>query len=188
MKFFTLTVDTELNNEIELRILFPRDAVTLYGIIDRNRDHLSPWLEWPKTQTLQTTHDHITRGLEKLAHNDGMHMGIWFRGELVGSVSFHYWNFLDLRTEIGYWMDSAAQGNGIMTRAVAALLNFAFGDLGLHRMVIRCVLENVRSRAIPERLGFTQDGIMRHEIYHNGKFQDMVIYGMLADDWQARRK
>jgi ribosomal-protein-serine acetyltransferase len=67
-----------------------------------------------------------------------------------------------------------------MTRAVKALIDHAFGELGLHRVEIRAAAENRRSRAIPERLGFEQEGILREAERVGERYQDLVVYGLLA--------
>ena len=87
--------------------------------------------------------------------------------------------------EIGYWLSSGQQGKGIMTKAVAAMIDDAFKNLGMNRVEIHCASGNLRSRAIPARLGFTQDGVMREGGLLNGKFVDKVIYSMLASEWKT---
>ncbi|MGZ8625546.1 MAG: GNAT family N-acetyltransferase, partial [Actinomycetota bacterium] len=58
-------------------------------------------------------------------------------------------------------------------------------ELGLHRLVIRAGVENVRSRAIPERLGFTREGIARGEGRGVGGFYDLVVHSLLDDEWRT---
>ena len=66
-----------------------------------------------------------------------------------------------------------------MTRSCRALIDHAFSTLGLHRVVIRCAVENHRSRAIPERLGFTLEGIERESQWLYDHFVDLAIYALL---------
>jgi ribosomal-protein-serine acetyltransferase len=87
---------------------------------------------------------------------------------------------------IGYWLAADAQGRGLMTRAVAACLDHAFAAWDLHRIEIRAAPDNARSRAVPERLGFVQEGILREAERHADRFGDLVVYAMLAADWRAR--
>jgi ribosomal-protein-serine acetyltransferase len=54
-------------------------------------------------------------------------------------------------------------------------------------MEIHCAPENRRSRAIPERLGFKQEGILREEMFIDGRYLDSVVYAMLEDEWRAAR-
>lgn len=76
---------------------------------------------------------------------------------------------------------------GTMTLAVQALVNHALSVWHLNRVEIRPADENRRSRAIPERLGFSQDGILRSAELVNGRYLDVVVYSMLAADWCAEQ-
>lgn len=90
--------------------------------------------------------------------------------------------------EIGYWIDAAHEGRGLVTRTVAALIDAAFGQYGLDRVAIGTVVGNHRSRAIPERLGFTREGVLRAAIpVGGGERHDEILYGLLATDWKDRR-
>jgi ribosomal-protein-serine acetyltransferase len=70
-----------------------------------------------------------------------------------------------------------------MTAAVRAYVDHAFSTWNLNRVMIQAAVENTRSRAIPERLGFREEGIMREVQRVGGRMLDDVIYGMLAADW-----
>jgi ribosomal-protein-serine acetyltransferase len=83
---------------------------------------------------------------------------------------------------IGYWLAEEYEGRGLITRAVRALIDHAFGEWQLHRVEIRAAAENVRSRAVPERLGFTQEGVLREAELVGGEYQDLVVYGLVATD------
>lgn len=69
-----------------------------------------------------------------------------------------------------------------MTASCRALINRAFGELDLHRVMILCATENRRSRAIPERLGFTLEGVAREAEWLYDHFVDLAIYGLLRTD------
>ena len=71
-----------------------------------------------------------------------------------------------------------------MTRACRALVDYAFSELGLNRIEIQCAVQNVKSRAIPERLDFTQEGVIRQAEWLYDHYNDHVIYGMLAEEWR----
>jgi ribosomal-protein-serine acetyltransferase len=70
-----------------------------------------------------------------------------------------------------------------MTEAVRALVDHAFGPWGLHRVEIGAAVENARSRAVPERLGFRAEGVRREAERHGERYLDVVVYAMLAGDW-----
>ncbi|NTW87022.1 MAG: GNAT family N-acetyltransferase, partial [Holophagaceae bacterium] len=86
---------------------------------------------------------------------------------------------------IGYWLAREAEGQGLMTRAVTALLRHGFRDLKLNRIEIRAGIRNRRSRAIPERLGFRREGTLRQAERLADRFVDHAVYGLLADEWRA---
>jgi ribosomal-protein-serine acetyltransferase len=70
-----------------------------------------------------------------------------------------------------------------MTEAVRALVAYAFEVWKLNRVEIRAAVANVRSRAIPERLGFKQEGVLRQAERIGDRFEDLVVYSMLAGEW-----
>lgn len=70
-----------------------------------------------------------------------------------------------------------------MTKCCKALIDYGFHELKLQRIEIRAIQENLRSRAIPERLGFSQEGLIRQSIKLYDKFCDSVVYGLLASEW-----
>ena len=90
--------------------------------------------------------------------------------------------------EIGYWLSERFTGRGIVTRGTAALLDHAFGPLELNRVIIRAATTNARSYAVAVRLGFTKEGVERQRVRHPDHYDDMVVYGMLADEWAQRKR
>ncbi len=66
-----------------------------------------------------------------------------------------------------------------------ALIDLAFGELGVHRIVIRAGTENVRSRAIAERLGFIPEGVAREEGKGSIGFYDLIVYALLDREWSS---
>ena len=88
---------------------------------------------------------------------------------------------------IGYWIEQRYQGKGIMTRCCESMLDYLFDELGLHRVTIQCGVANTRSCAIPERLGFTREGLIREGEWVNDHWLDLLTWGMLEQDWRARR-
>jgi ribosomal-protein-serine acetyltransferase len=87
---------------------------------------------------------------------------------------------------LGYWLGEEYQGKGLVTAACRALVEHAFGELGLNRVVISCATENEKSCAIPERLGFRREGIERQAEWLYDHFVDHVTYSALASEWLTR--
>ena len=123
------------------------------------------------------------RSQAQIEAEDGFEGAIVVDGEIVGGAGFHAVDKLNRSTSIGYWLAVEAQGSGLMTATVRALLDHAFDAWELHRVVIEAVLDNARSRAIPERLGFTEEGVLREAKLIRGRYEDAALYAMLASDW-----
>jgi ribosomal-protein-serine acetyltransferase len=173
-----------LGTDAELRMLELRHADELFDLTDQNRFYLRQWLGWVDgTQSVFDSRTFIRGMVQQYANNNGFQAGIWFRGTLAGVIGFNYIDWHNSRTEFGYWLGAPFQGHGLITRACRALINYSFDDLHLNRVEILCASGNTRSRAIPERLGFTQEGIIRQGEWLYDHFVDLVMYGMLADEW-----
>lgn len=177
---FTLRVDDEL----ELGLLERGDADALHALIERNRERLARWLPWAGSQTLEGTRGFIEgRALAAIAQADGFEIGVWWRGRLVGMVGIHAVRRHPTRGSIGYWLATEAEGHGLMTRAVRAVLAKGFDDLGFARLDIRADVDNARSRALPERLGFRHEGVLRRAFFDGRRYVDQAIYGLLREEW-----
>jgi ribosomal-protein-serine acetyltransferase len=100
----------------------------------------------------------------------------------VGVCGYHQIDWENRSTSIGYWIAESAQGAGTVTRAVQALVDNAFGTWRLHRVEIQAGAENQRSRAIPERLGFTREGVLRHAELVGTRYVDHVVYALLGPE------
>jgi ribosomal-protein-serine acetyltransferase len=112
-----------------------------------------------------------------------MNTVILFRGEIVGAASFNQIDWTNKTAYIGYWLTAEYQGNGIMTKTARALTDYAIKELKLNRVVIKAAVENKKSRAIPEKLGFVNEGCIRQAEWLYDHYVDHMIYGMLAEDW-----
>jgi len=176
-----------IDEDIELRLLTKAHANVLFALTASNRDYLRRWLPWVDGIRSPTdTMRFIDEGRDQLRRNDGFHAGIWYCRELVGVIGYHYWNWTLGKTEIGYWLAAKRQGEGIVTRSCRALVDYAFRNLGLNRIEIRTAVGNARSRAVAERLGFAQEGVLREAEYSSDGPVDQAAYGLLRKDWESR--
>jgi ribosomal-protein-serine acetyltransferase len=171
----------------ELRPLEESDAEELYALIDANRERLARWMVWAEGQTPGSTLEFIRAGRRQLAGDDGVQAAIVGEGEIVGVAGFHGVDWPNRATSLGYWLAEAEEGRGTMTHAVRALVDHAFGQWGLNRIEIRADVENVRSRALAQRLGFTHEGTLRQALRLADGFHDDAVYALLAEDWAAAR-
>jgi ribosomal-protein-serine acetyltransferase len=87
--------------------------------------------------------------------------------------------------EIGYWLAAAAQGRGTMTECCRLLVRYAFLTLDLNRVEIAAATGNQRSRAVPERLGFKFEGVLREREELYGTFVDHAVYSQLRSEFDS---
>lgn len=176
-----------LGSDAELRMLEARHASALFALVDTNRPHLRRFLPWVDvTRTVEDSRAFIEMGLRQVAQSNGFQAGIFTDGTLAGVIGHHRIDWSNGATILGYWLGAPYQGRGLMTRAVEAFLHHAFVELKLNRLEIRCAVENDRSRAIPERLGFKPEGVLRDAEWLYDHYVDHVIYGQLAREYHAR--
>lgn len=176
-----------VDEEIELRLVREEDAPRIFTLTDRDREHLRVWLPWVDgTQSVADTEGFVQRSLDQMGRGEGFQVCIEYRGELAGVMGFVYLDPVNRRAEIGYWLGRSFQGRGIMTRACRRLVDFGFESLGLHRVEIRVDVDNRKSRAVPERLGFVQEAVLRESVQDRGQFRDIVMYARLRGDGEVQ--
>jgi len=140
-------------------------------------------MPWAADETPEATLRFIRLTRRQVADNDGFQTAIVCDGRIVGAVGFHGVDWDHRSASIGYWLDAGHQGRGIMTGAVRALIDHALRDWGLNRVEIRAAPDNRRSRAIPERLGFRQEGVLSEAERVGDRYLDSVVYAILASAW-----
>lgn len=182
-----LTERFELGDEVVLRTFASADASSIFDTVRENFEHLHTFLHWAvEGYSREDVETFLDQSSKAIAERTGLALGIFDRENLIGSIGFVQFNWPSRRTEIGYWIDKRAEGRGIITRAVRLLTSYAFEELEMNRVEIHCAAENLRSRAVPERLGFSTDGIMRQQEWRHTRFYDMVIYSILRDEWRSQ--
>ena len=173
-----------LREGFALRLLEERHAKILFAAVEREREHLRPWLAWvDSTHSEEDTLSFIRSVLEQFADNRGFAAGIWDGTRLAGTIGVHRIDWLNRRVEIGYWLGREYEGRGIMTDACRAVITHLFREMELHRVEIRCAVENIRSAAIPRRLGFKHEGVLRQAQFSGGRWHDLHVFGMLREEW-----
>jgi ribosomal-protein-serine acetyltransferase len=171
-----------VTDDCQLRLLEEADAEELYRLIEANRAYLARWMPWAAAQTRETTVEFLRATRRQAASDDGFQAALVCDGAIIGVVGYHSVNWPHGSTTIGYWLAEQHQGRGLMTRAVRVLVDLAFGEWNLHRVEIRAATDNGRSRAIPERLGFREEGVQREAERIGERYLDLAIYGLLAHE------
>jgi ribosomal-protein-serine acetyltransferase len=176
-----------IDDVTELRTLEERDTHAFYQLIERNRSHLRTWLPWlDSTLTPEDERAFIRVTYAQYVDNKAVTCGLWYRKQAAGTISYHPIDWMNRKVEIGYWLGAEFQGQGLMTKACAKMMEYAFTTLNLNKVEIRCATGNMRSCAIPQRLGFKHEGIIRQAEWLYDHFVDLNFYGLLANEWRRR--
>ncbi|WP_378147323.1 GNAT family N-acetyltransferase [Cnuibacter sp. UC19_7] len=175
-----LTHDLGDGYDLALRDMTMVEA--MYALTVANIDRLRLWEPWAQEEpTREATSAFMAAGLRSLADGSEVPCAIRCQGEPVGSISLRIRSFTAVG-EIGYWIDAAHEGRGVVTRATRALVDHAFDDLGLVRVELHTATHNARSRGVAERLGFIREGTMRAAHPVGGERHDMELYSLLPSD------
>ncbi|MCL9777169.1 GNAT family N-acetyltransferase [Vibrio methylphosphonaticus] len=178
----------EVEDDLALALVEPKFAPLYLEIVVRERDYLSQWLAWP-----ELAHDEafflafIQRSLQGYAEGKSMTCAMVWQDNVVGNISFNTINTRLKKVEIGYWLSAKYQGNGIVTKSVAKLIEIAFLELAMEKVEISAAVENGASRGVAERLGFAHEGTITRSENLNGRIIDHAIYGLSRTAWRVNR-
>ena len=178
----------EVDGEIQLKLIMPNnDSEEIFQFINRSRTYLREWLGWvDTTMSVQGIREYEQMMFEKFSKNEALSTAIIYKGEFVGKITINSINWATKKAEIGYYLDEKFQGSGIMTRATKGMLDIAFTEYNLEKVEIHVAEGNVKSRHIPERLGFKQEGVIRQGEWLYDHYVDIVVYGLLAKEWLGK--
>ena len=175
--------EIRVDSEITLRTPTLSDAEGLFELINSNRAHLREWL--PGLLTVETVEQERKWLQERITDTGGEKpLLIIIDKNVVGVIGAHI-EEQNAVAEVGYWLAEGQQGRGITTRSCAAIVDELLRVQGMNRIVIRASVENTRSRAVPERLGFVHEGVERQAVKLPDGFVDMAVYSMLTSEWRG---
>ena len=175
------TMTIEVDQEIKLTQLELSDAKDIFETIDSQRDYLGKWLPFVAfTRDISDSEQYVNSVVNAPEERFEYVFAIRKGDRFVGLIGFKDTDKTNKKTEIGYWLSEKYQKQGIITRSVDRLCDFAFHQLGINRIQIKCAVGNLSSSNIPKRLGFKLEGIERAgELLTGGFFTDLEIYSRL---------
>lgn len=179
----------EADRDIVLKPLQKTSAAILYRAIEENRKYLRDWLPFIDATTEEKdTLNYINSVIGTDCPKKDEVYEIWYQDVFAGLVGLKEIDHINRKAEMGYWLVEKMQGKGIMIKSCRALLNYAFGELGLNRMQIKTALGNDKSMQIPFRLHFVFEGIERQGEKLYEKFTDLKVFSMLKKEWKSINK
>ena len=163
----------------------PEDAEALYAIF-RDEQAMRYWstTAWPDARPARVL---IERAEQGFARGEAVRWAIRVRGapRLIGTATLYALSTQNRRAELGYILEREHWGRGTMREALGAILDWAFGPFGLHRVEADTDPRNEASVRLLERLGFVREGMLRERWIVGGEVCDSLMLGLLARDWRA---
>ncbi len=176
----------KIDENLELRLVTRKYRDELFELVRQNIDYLGEWLSWATAESSEKdTEAFIERVLKAFCNDEQIPLVIVENGKLIGTISAFSIDQNNKNAEIGYWISKDSQGKGIVTKCCSAIIDHCFQELDLNRIVIKCATENFKSQAIPERLGFTNEGISRQVAWLQDRFVGLIVYSILKEEWKG---
>jgi RimJ/RimL family protein N-acetyltransferase len=176
-----------ITERLAVRCWEPRDAPLLKEAVDASIEHLLPWMPWAadEPQPLEAKVDLLRQFRGNFDLGTDFVYAIFDRdeSEVLGGSGLHTRLGPEVY-EIGYWTRADRAGNGYALEATAALTRVTFELTDMERIDIRCDPANVRSRAIPQKLGYTEEATLRRRL-HYPEPRDLVLYTLFREDYAS---
>src|SRR6185437_9762260 len=165
--FPTLTTE-----RLRLRRVEPRDIEALYAIY--SDAETMRYFGHEPYQSREEVVETLRLREEDYTARRAIRWGIALKDSdvLIGNCSFHHFDEGRFRSETGYVLNRAYWSQGIMTEALAAIISYGFGEMGLHRIEAIIDIANERSKGVLLKLGFQYEGNLRQRYYMRGGFAD----------------
>ena len=193
------------DGRVGLRPLRVRDATTWSEVRIRNEKWLSPWEGRPESQPPATWSDRhspvvftaMLRNIRKESRaGRTLPLAITYDGKLAGQVTASnvVRGAFD-SASVGYWVDGALAGRGVLPTALAMVVDHCFGPVGLHRIEANIRPENTASRRVVEKLGFREEALHLRYLFIDGAWRDHLSFAVTREDvpegmlrrWHATR-
>jgi len=177
----------QVDENIRLELTDPKHASALIEVVDANREHLSEFLPWvPFMKTVDDMTSYTNNCVALYQQEKEVSFVIFLNDRVVGRIGLHHMNMPNRSAAIGYWLAKEATGTGVMRKSCVAIIDFGFTEVGLNRIEIKAATQNVKSQAIPEKLGFIKEGVLRQAEWVGTRPLDIVLYAMLQSEWAQR--
>lgn len=183
--------DELLGSRVVIRPVRLGDGAAIYKAVDESREQIGLWLPWvEETRSAGDSEAAVRRAMARWLLREDLIVGIRERstGRFLGGSGLHRIDWSIPAFEIGYWLRTSAWGQGYASETVQVLCRFAFESLAANRVDIRCDAQNTRSSAVPKRLGFVQEAMLRNHCRDpQGELRDTLIFALTPEDYRQAK-
>jgi ribosomal-protein-serine acetyltransferase len=174
----------KIDNTTSLALLDASHGKELYKLANENKESLRIWLPWvDRMNSINFIEKFIETSIQRNANGSEFGFVIFQNGQMAGRIGVYKIDSYNKIGEIGYWLGDNFLGKGIATKVSAEMVRFAFEEIELNRIEIKCGVENYKSKSIPKRLGFKHEATLREAELLHGKFIDLDVFSLLKRDW-----
>ncbi|MEY4396936.1 MAG: hypothetical protein RLZZ40_692, partial [Actinomycetota bacterium] len=177
-------VPTLSHGEITVRSIRPRDSFTINRLLRDNRSWLQKWEATVPGFEGPPPAREMIRNVLRLARRDQVApFVIEYKGEVVGQITLSGLSFGSLASgAAGYWVSQSVAGRGVTPTALALVCDWAFTNLGIHRIEVCIRPENDASLRVVRKLGFRYEGLRRRYIHIDGDWRDHFCFAVTIDE------
>jgi ribosomal-protein-alanine N-acetyltransferase len=174
------------DGRVAMRPIKQRDRAAWSEVRSRNAAWLRPWDATspdPGREPVPTFPSMVRHLTSEARAGRVLPFVVTYEGRFAGQVTVGGISWGSLRAaHVGYWVDEALAGRGVIPAAVALACDHAWFGLGLHRVEVNIRPENVASRRVVEKLGFREEGLRPRYLHIDGQWRDHLVYVLNAED------
>lgn len=176
----TQTIQTK---RLTLRQFLPEDAQAMFDNW-ANDARVTKYMPWPPHENIEKSIKCVNDWIDAYQKPQSYHWAIVYEGRPIGSINVVSMSEKSEWCEIGYCIGYAYWNRGIMTEALSSVINFLFCHVNVHRIQATFNERNIGSGRVMQKCGMTNEGRLRkHAKNLDGTFSDVLIYGMLKEEW-----
>ncbi len=166
----------QITEQISARKFTNADAAAVFAVVDSNRAYLREWMPWlDQTTSVAETERFISIAEDGYINGTNLILGLWNSdSQYMGVISFN--KICGANAEIGYWVSEDYQGKGVIRRALKLLIKYGFQHLNLSTINILCAVNNLKSRAVAQNLGFIQVKTIPNNEWLYDHYVDHAVY------------
>lgn len=165
-----------------LRKITAEDTAAMFSY--GSNEEVAKYVTWDVHKTISDTEAFIRFVQDQYANQKVAPWGMEYKetGEFIGTIDFVWWKPNQQSAEIGYVLAPEYWGKGITTEAADAIIRFGFEKMDLVRIQAKCLVDNIASARVMEKVGMSFEGINRKAMFIKGKHHDLKIYSILEEE------
>lgn len=160
----------------------PQHLPGMWASIESSANELGEFLAWAIEPRKEGTRQFLERAVQAWDEGAEWSFAVMLDGRCIGGVGLNYYVPVAEHANLGYWIKTDHAGRGYTAEAASALAEWAFEELGLHRLELHAASHNHASLKVAAKLGFQREGLLREADYARGGWLDVVAFGLLRSD------